>query len=102
MGQRSDVEARWLTAGGNMAATWRVTDLMLWEPIAQGKGLADHEPALVAYEAGYLTMIQSRRSITTACTVEDVTMQPGIYEWPLGSGAQFFGVECTLTVREVI
>lgn len=102
LNQRADTSATFKTMARNMLATWRVTDLMLWAAINADRGIMEHEPDLLAYMVGYITMVQANRTIATNCTIQDVSMQAGLYEWPQGSGQTFYGVECTLTISEVI
>ena len=86
-----------------MRAQWTVVDLLLWQAAALGNGLAEHEPVLVDYMVGYLDWMRAHRIMDTKGSVMDLQgLRPGVFEWPEGSSNQFYGVESTLIINEVI
>lgn len=84
--------------------TWNITDLMLWRAVAQGVGLTDAAEDLVLYAAAYAdAMLAMRGRLPEALISVDLTnarIQPGVFEFPRGSGVRYLGVECTLNVTE--
>ena len=82
---------------------WNVTDLMLWEAVGQQRGLLDVLPDLVRYCGAYAEAVLDARVPATNITLATVPgLRPGVFEWPLGSGRQFFGVEVLLSYQELI
>lgn len=84
--------------------TWNITDLMLWRTMAQGIGLTDAAEDLVLYAAAYASMVsEMRNGLPENLNTVDLTnarIQPGVFEFPKGSGVRYLGVECTLTFTE--
>ncbi len=89
---------------GSAELTWNVTDLMLWRAVAQGFGLTDAAEDLVLYAATYadavLTMRDNLPETLNAISITNARIQPGVFEFPKGSGVRYLGVECTLTFTE--
>lgn len=81
---------------------WAVQDLMLYKPVGQGAGLKEHNAVLIAYVDSYLTALRNSAQMTSVSLVTDARLEPGIYEHPPGSGAQFLGVMVTLTIQEIV
>lgn len=81
--------------------TWTVVDLLLWEKFGQGLGMHAHDPDLATYMTNYLQATFDIGGGSTNYRLQGLEMVPGIYEWPIGSGTFFFGVQSTLFVREV-
>lgn len=107
-------EAQFATYGdGGAALQWRVTDLMLWRPLAQGMGLTDAAEDLVLYAGAYAdAVVTMRNGLSSAAEdgpldeglyeVDLVTaaIRPGVFEFPRGSNRHYLGVECALTFEE--
>lgn len=89
---------------GTAELTWNITDLMLWRAIAQGMGLTDAAEDLVLYAAAYADAVLAMRDgLPEALVSMDLTnarIQPGVFEFPRGSGVRYLGVECTLVFTE--
>lgn len=84
-------------------ATWKVTDLFLLEYASAGAGLFDAAADLVTYVLDYEAAINSNRQLVkNAIIVEDLMMRMGVYNWPIDGDGHFFGVWCSLTLKEVI
>lgn len=81
--------------------TWAIQDLMLYRPPGQGSGLKEHNTVLIAYIDDYLTALRTSAQLTSAALVTDARLEPGVFEHPPGSGAQFLGVMTTLTIEEI-
>jgi len=90
-------------ASQHRVATWKVTDLFLLEYVQAGAGLYDAAADLVMYVLDYEDAINAnRRLVPNAIIVEDLMMRMGVYNWPLDSDGNYFGVWCSLTLKEVI
>ena len=85
----------------NAQVIWRVTELMLYRPIAQGGGLANVWSLLTDYVARYVSTFTTGRKLGTG-TVDGFEAQTAVLEWPRGSGNKFHGVQTTLLVSETI
>jgi hypothetical protein len=88
-------------AGGVATIVWRVTDLLLWR--ASGKGarnVLDVAEPLVEYMGVYAQMARTLRYRKWSAT--GLQMTPGSWEYPLGSGTLYDGVECVVTFNEIL
>jgi hypothetical protein len=104
MGERLGGEASVISMGGHGSVPWTICDLMLWSPIAQGRGIKEHPGALVAYMEAYVNTMQQHmkllRSPVTA-TVEKIRPDAGLFSYPVNTETWYYGVECIVTVREL-
>ena len=89
-------------SGVSGAMTWNVVDLMLYEVVGQTRGMLDVLADLVRYAGAYSEMIMDNRKPVTQTRLKGVAIRPGVYEWPMGSGRSYFGVECGLVFEELI
>lgn len=90
-----------------MTVRWQLTELLLYKPEAQGRGLSDVAAQLVAYAGAYLEAVKANRKPLPAedratAKIESVRVTPGVYEWPEGSDTWYFGVECVLDIEEIL
>jgi hypothetical protein len=89
---------------GSAELTWNITDLLLWRALAQGFGLTDAAEDLVLYAAAYadavLTMRDGLPESLDTISITNARIQPGVFEFPKGSGVRYLGVECTLMFTE--
>lgn len=93
------------SGSGYYNLTWTITDMLYYVPIAQGLGVKSVHKNLIAYIADYMDMLSdsTRFAITTGdAQVRDVRADVSVMEYPLGSGAWYWGVRATLTVDESI
>lgn len=81
-------------------AKWQINDLMLWIPQEQGRGVAQVAQSLVQYAGAYLDAVRTNRDLTALASIEDMRAEPGLYEYPQGSGITYFGCMATVTVQE--
>ena len=96
-------EANFLAIGTTMTVVWQINDLMLWDASEQGIGLKGFAEELVDYCGQYLEAMRSFKCpYSNTTSLESVSVTPGEYEWPSGSGRFFPGVLCQLQVREVL
>lgn len=79
---------------------WRCVDLFLYKPGSQGR-VSDNAGALVQYQAAYVDAIKYYHHLTKTALIEAVAMDVGIYEYPAGSKEQYFGVQVTVTIKEI-
>lgn len=94
-------EGKFVAIGTSMTVDWQINDLMLWQSSQQGLGLEEFAPEIMDYCAKYMDMVRTLKAPTTTDTsLELVSVTPGMYEWPIGSGKWFSGVLCQLTIKE--
>jgi hypothetical protein len=86
-------------------AEWRVTDLFLLEAVARSEGLAIQAPVLMRYVTAYSDAIAKKWQMQYQWQTEALTLSiaiaPGIYNYPTGSDAYFFGVKADLRISEI-
>lgn len=92
---------------GNMAqAQWQIVDLFLLAPVTMEQGFYIYAPVLTRYCVAYAEAIANKWQFLyqwqTEAQTNPVSILPGIYEYPAGSGIEYFGVQCTFTVNEVL
>ena len=95
-------EANFMAIGTTMTVVWQINDLMLWEASERNIGLRGFAEELVDYCGKYLDMVRTFKCPYANTSLESVSVTPGEYEWPSGSGRFFPGVLCQLSVREVL
>lgn len=86
---------------GSAEAMWHITDLCLWASASAGRGLLTHAANLASYAAAYLEVLRTNWQIAAYCQIMGASFQLGTYEFPVGSGQFYFGVECTIDVQEL-
>jgi len=79
--------------------SWTLTDLLLYQPAAQGTGIAQVANPLVTYCADYLAALRLK---IVGMGIDSITAEPDVYEYPQGSGSVYFGVRVSLTVKDII
>ena len=96
----------WTVAGysGVAEVRWNVADIMYLKPLAQDVGIRAIADDLVAYMREYQVMISAfvPPSIGSTLWVQNLTMNAGVFEYPLLSGRWFYGVAAMLSVVEKI
>lgn len=85
-----------------MDALWIISDLMLWQTQGSGQGVRAVSLQLVRYCKQYIESIRAEVSLVTRATVENVSLRPGLFEYPASSGRNFYGVQAEITIRELI
>jgi hypothetical protein len=101
LGTRPDARAMTFESlNGVSTAEWRITDLFLLQTTAQRK-LEQVAPDLANYMAAYVTALSKARALAGAL-IENVSVTAGVYVYPAQSNATYFGVEATVTVREIV
>lgn len=84
--------------------TWQVTDLLLLAPSAQGK-LTQWLPSLVRYASLYanaaLLRVRLVDNSVQKATLTGWHFEFGMFEYPEGSGAAYYGVATTLSIQEL-
>lgn len=95
-----------INGGGKQYVDWQFNDLMLYLPIAQGVGNKQVASALVAYLGAYIDAARANRELANtangSASITGLKVTPGVYEYPSGSGSQYWGVMAMVTVREII
>jgi len=87
--------------------TWQIYDLFLLETMAREEGPHIQAPVLISYASNYVDKISTlarivSATINTEVNVTGFTISPGVYEYPLTSGVFFYGVQCRVTVTELV
>ena len=90
-----------LSVGGAHQIDWSISDLLLYKTAGEGYGWYDVGNALVTYSGNYApSVVGATKSLRAyGGAVTGLTMRRGIYTY---SGTQYYGVMCTLTVRELL
>jgi hypothetical protein len=87
-----------LTLGGAVQrGAWRVRDLLLWKPIAQGRGVRDEVPELVDYVAAYTGAVA--RQLTAQSFVEEMAFSTGVWQQADGM-PEYHHIQVLLTIKE--
>lgn len=81
---------------------WKLTDLMLWQAQAQGRGLEQVAADLVSYMAAYIAAVQGKQALLTNVTTENLSLEPGIFRYPLAGDKWWYGVEAVWTIKEIV
>lgn len=87
--------------GNQQNIIWQITDLLLWLPQGQGRGPRDVTAELVEYAAAYVDIVRANRLIGTRATVENLSPQVGIYEYPQQGSTPYYGCRTVWTIREL-
>lgn len=90
------------TLGGHQNVVWTMSDLLLWLPAAQGQGVKQVAGALVRYAGKYVDAVKGKWFMVSGADVEDCKVEPGMYEYPVGSGNFYYGCLSRLTIRELV
>jgi hypothetical protein len=89
---------------GAMTTTWRITDLLLWEPTEAGLTL--NGPTyrdMVAYCGAYADMLKdAARRLAGRMAFVSADIAPGNYVYPAGSERRYFGAAARLVFEEVL
>lgn len=95
-------DGSFLTVDTILAATWVISDLLLWKPGTLGAGIADSAADLVRYQGAYLEALRSLASMGGLAGVQllSIELSPGLYDWPIGSNTWWQGVMASVTVLE--
>lgn len=88
------------TSTPHMHVTWSISDLLLWKPEAQGRGVRDVNTSLITYCQNYIDAVASHEAITATASIEDCKPLPGLFPYPAQSDNFYFGVLVTLTIKE--
>lgn len=88
--------------GAHGTATWQIDDLLLLQPVVQGRGIEQVAGTLTTYLADYVDRLTTGYLLVGGkATVLNARPTSGIYEWPAGSGKAYYGARMTLTIQEV-
>lgn len=89
-------------SGGVLDLDWLIHDLLLWAPLAQGRGLQTHSEELIKYCGEYIDMIRdsTRLALPQNTWIHRWSLHVELIEFPLSSRMLYFGVRGALIVRE--
>jgi hypothetical protein len=80
---------------------WLVTDLMLLGSVGLGRGPIDFAVDTVLYTKAYAEFLVGWHPVASKpLFVTNAQFTPGVWNWPILSNSQFYGVEVQLTVKE--
>lgn len=86
-------------------AEWQITDLFLLEASARTEGLYIQAPVLMRYVEAYANAIALKWRMLyqwqTEALTTSISILPGEYEYPAGSGTWFYGVKVDLNITEI-
>jgi hypothetical protein len=89
-----------LAAGvGDGIVMHSVSELALIELVGLSR-VADEWPDTMRYADALLVVLQANRSIFTRCEITGASTARGVFEWPAGSGENFFGCQTIINVTE--
>lgn len=91
--------------GAGVKAQWSVTDLFLLEAAARDAGLYVQAPVLMRYVVAFTEALGVKFQFVHGANTNSLTLSasviPGMYEYPAGSGAWFYGVKADITIEEI-
>lgn len=90
------------TGNNGGAMIWNIIDLYLHKVAASDRSYGDVLPDLIRYAGNYAEVMLSNTQPTALMYLQTLTPIIGVYNFPVGSEAQFFGVECRLEFMENI
>ena len=76
-----------------------VSELALIELVGLSR-VADEWPDTMRYMDALLVVLQANRSIFTRSEITSASSSRGVYEWPAGSGENFFGCQTIINITE--
>ena len=76
-----------------------VSELALIELVGLSR-VADEWPDTMRYADALLVVLQANRSIFTRCEITGASTARGVFEWPAGSGENFFGCQTIINITE--
>lgn len=99
-GQSGDLA--FIAMGKLQHITWTLTDRLYLKKSSLGEGSAEWSKDLILYAADYAERVRQNRSPLSQVTITEVSINPGVFNWPEGSERNYSGVECVLTIDEWI
>ncbi len=96
-------QLQWATLAGSLTMVWQVVDLLLWEPT--GGGLVLYGPRhydMLNYAGLYADALIALRQPTRKMQLEGARVEPGVYEYPQGSGRLYYGALAVLNYKEIL
>ncbi len=97
-----------LTFGTAATLQWVITELLLLAGIEEGSGLEFYTPRLVECQAAYAANVFTDKTLgiapapvsSSSVVVNGADIETGVYEYPLGSNAWYYGLKVSWTIRE--
>lgn len=93
-----------IALGNTVSIEWTITDRLYIAPVGEMASLRRYQRYLLKYAASYAEAAQADRGLgsnVSQAHVVSMVMTPGVYDYPVGSGQEFFGVNVELTIQEV-
>lgn len=87
-----------LTLQGAAGAEWGIADLLLLRPSSAGR-LEQAAALLVQYMQDYAGALARQKALAGAF-IQSARLEAGVFKYPAGGSAEWYGVEASLTVKE--
>lgn len=105
-GRATDAAFGFIAIGNIASVRWTVLDLLLVAPttLGQSKVISAALPIL-EYCGAYAEMLRGFRDAGlpgAQIILEDCRIDPGVYTYPAGADAAYYGVLATLTFKEIL
>lgn len=78
---------------------WVIRDLLLWAPVSKGKGIEAYALAMLEHEMLYIKRLQENLNPTSQSVITNVSWRQSPIPW---GAKDYFGIDYTLTVREIV
>jgi hypothetical protein len=91
----------WIALGKRATTTWRITDTLYIAPGGELAVFRRHYGDMIRYAAAYADAALADRGLADCAHVVSVNFTNGTFDWPVGSGNLFVGVQAELEVQEI-
>lgn len=94
-----------LNTGTFVTVVWNISDLFLFKNVSTGSGLAEAANTLIRYAGAYAAALVGHQNVIANSRnvgIEGVGISIGAYQFPVGSGIYYYGVETRYQIREII
>ena len=89
--------------GKRATIVWAITDRLYMAPAAETGGFERYNGEMIRYVVNYINAAQNDRGLANSqAHVVNITSEHGVYDWPIGSGQLYYGVDLVIEVQEVI
>lgn len=88
--------------GSGRNGIWTIPELFLLALATSGKGLEEFAGTLVDYVVEFESAFLFRRTDAVNYVYNNLALETGMYEWPIGSEVWYFGCRAIHTVTELI
>lgn len=100
--EMSDLVYGTIGSAPQVDTTWRISDLLLWMPQAQGTGVRDVARLLVDYCGKYVETARMNRDLTEQISIASLQVTPGTFRYPADGERVYYGVRAVMGLKELI